>query len=186
MKKILFGLSAIALLTLSGCVTTPSQPLSFDQLGRYSSTPVNSSSYRIRFEARPNMSFSDAEEITLVKAAQVTLQQGFQFFKVIDDPSNRSQKPPRQAVVYPQNFGYPYGYGYRRYPGIWSDPFYNTPQVINIDPAQVSYTIECYKNHNSAPKEAFDARLILQSLGAKYGLGPRGEVLIPQAAPTSK
>ena len=61
---------------------------------------------------------------------------------------------------------YPYGY-YRRYPGFWPDPFYDMPRVVNIDPVQVSYTIECYKDQKKAPDDAFDTYLILKSLGQK-------------------
>jgi hypothetical protein len=62
----------------------------------------------------------------------------------------------------------------------WNDPFYDMPQVVNIDPVQISYTIECYKDKKSSPNDAFDARLILQSLGPKYGVSPTGQVLQPQ------
>ncbi len=176
MKKLFIAATIGASLTLAGCATTPSKPLTFDQLGQFSSTPLNAQTFRISFKASPNMSYGTAEEITLVKAAQATVQKGFQFFKVLDDPSNRTQQPPRQAVVYPSPPPYPYGY-YRRYPGFWPDPFYDMPRVVTLDPTQVAYTIECFKNEKSAPKDAFDARLILQSLGPKYGLSSTGEVL---------
>ena len=179
MKKSLSGISMVALLTLSGCVTTPSQPRTFDQLGNFSITPLNSQTYRVSFQGSPNMSFGVAEEITLLKAAQTSAFQGYQFFKVLDDPSNRSQQRPRQAVVYPAPM-HNYGFGYRRFPGYF-DPYYNfLPQVVNVDPVQVSYTIECFKDKKVAPSDAFEAKLILQSLGAKYGVSPTGQVLLPQ------
>ena len=177
MKNSIIGLTMVIAIALSGCATTPSKPLTFDQLGQFSNTPLNAQSYRIRFQARPNMSFGTAEEITLVKAAQTTVQNGFRYFKVLDDPSNRNQ-PPRQAVVYSSPMYYPYGY-YRRYPGLWPDPFYDMPHVVTIDPVQVSYSIECYKDQKKAPDDAFDAYLILKYLGQKYGLGPNGQVLPP-------
>ncbi|UOH74932.1 hypothetical protein MOW08_14745 [Acinetobacter schindleri] len=190
MKKTIIALAFASTALLSGCVTTPSKPLTFDQLGQYSTTPLNAQTYRISFKARPNMSFGTAEEITLVKAAQTTVQNGFQFFRVLDDPSNRSQQPPRQAIVYPAPSVYPYGYyrpyGYsRRYPGFWPDPFYDMPYRVTVEPAQIAYTIECFKQAQ-APKDAFDARLILQSLGAKYGLSPTGEILQPQPVTMTK
>ncbi|KAA5556945.1 hypothetical protein F3G51_32235, partial [Pseudomonas aeruginosa] len=70
MKNTLLGLGIVAALSLTGCATTPSKPLTFDQLGQYSTTPLNANTYRISFQARPNMSFGTAEEITLLKAAQ--------------------------------------------------------------------------------------------------------------------
>ncbi|OAL77969.1 CC0125/CC1285 family lipoprotein [Acinetobacter terrae] len=184
MKNSIMGLSMVVAIALSGCATTPSKPLTFDQLGQFSNTPLNAQSYRISFQARPNMSFGTAEEITLVKAAQTTVQNGFRYFKVLNDPSNRNQ-PPRQAVVYSTPMYYPYGY-YRRYPGFWPDPFYDMPRVVNIDPVQVSYTIECYKDQKKAPSDAFDAYLILQSLGPKYGLSPTGQVLPPPVPTKTK
>ena len=185
MKKLMFAAALSAGAILSGCATAPSKPLTFDQLGQFSATPLNAQTFRISFNASPNMSYGTAEEITLVKAAQATVQKGFQFFKVLDDPSNRSQQPPRQAVVYPSPSPYPYGY-YRRYPGFWPDPFYDMPRVVTLDPTQVAYTIECFKNAKAAPQDAFDARLILQSLGPKYGLSPAGEILPAPAQPAAK
>ncbi len=186
MKKILIGLAVATTLTITGCATLPSKPRTFDQLGQFSNTPPNAKTYRISFVADSNMSYGTAEEITLVKAAQTTLKNGFRFFKVMDDPSNRSQKPPRQAVVYPNPPMYgPYGY-HRRHPAFWPDPFFDAPQVVNVEPAQVSYTIECFKDQKSAPQEAFDASLILQSLGQKYGLSPKGDVLQPEPSTPAK
>lgn len=178
MKKIFFGLAIVGLFALSGCVTTPSKPRTFDQLGQFSNTPLNNKTYRISFVADSNMSYGTAEEITLVKAAQTTLKNNFRFFKVMDDPSNRAQKPPRQAIIYPTPPIYGPGY-YRRHPAFWNDPFFNTPQVVNVESAQVSYTIECFEDQKSAPPDAFDAKLILQSLGQKYGLSATGDVLQP-------
>ena len=169
-------------LAFTGCASLPHKPRTFDQLGQFSSYPLNSQSFRIGFKADSSVSYGAAEEITLVKAAQTTLKNGFRFFKVLNDPSNMAQKPPRQAVVYSSpSMYYPYGY-YRRHPAFWPDPFFDTPQVVNLDPVEVSYTIACFKDQKTAPSDAFDATLILRSLGAKYGLGPNGEVLMPQPA----
>lgn len=185
MKKSLICITMMTALTLSGCATTPSKPRTFDQLGQFSTTPLNAQTYRISFQGSPNMNLGMAEEITLLKAAQTAVVHGQQFFKVLDDPSNRSQQAPRQAVVYPNNsYPYGYGYGFRRFPGFY-DPFYNTPQVVNIDPVQISYTIVCFKDQKAAPNDAFDARLILQSLGQKYGVSPLGQVIQPQGTSES-
>lgn len=175
MKKYLYATALASLLFVTGCATTPSKPQTFDQLGKFSTIPLNQNMYRISFQAPLRMDWGTAEEITLLKAAQTAMQNGFPFFKVLNDPSNRMTQAPRQAVVYSAPTYYPYGV-YNRYPGYWSDPFYGSREVVDIDPIQVIYSIECFKP-NAAPQEAFDARLILQSLGAKYGLSPTGQVL---------
>lgn len=167
-------------LWLSACATTSSTtPKSFDQVGQFSSYPLNAQSYRISFKAPNNMGQATAEEITLLKSAQVTVQQGYQYFKVVNDPSSQVQ-PARTAVVYPQPFYYPYrsAYGYSPF---YDDPFFNPPRVVQIEPVQISYHIELFKENNQ-PQDAFDARLILQHLGAKYGVSTTGQTITPKSA----
>lgn len=67
MKNLLLATAVVASLTLAGCATTPSKPLTFDQLGQFSNTPLNAQTFRIGFKTSPNMSYGTAEEITLVK-----------------------------------------------------------------------------------------------------------------------
>jgi len=178
MKSLLMCTPLLLTLTFAGCATVPAKPRTFDQLGQFTAYPLNNKTYRVGFQADNNLSYGTAEEITLLKAAQTTVKNGFRYFTVVDDPSNARHKAPRQAVIYPTPSYYPYGY-YRRHLAFWPDPFYDT------DPIQVSYTIECFKTQQQAP-DAFDAQLILQSLGPKYGLSPTGEVLQPPAPPQNK
>lgn len=180
--KFLLSFTLILGVALTGCTITPSKPLTFDQLGQFSAYPLNAQSYRIDFQARSNISYGTAEEITLLKAAQTTIQNGYRYFKVQNDPSNRAQKPPRQAVVYPSPMYSSYSV-YHRNPYYWRDPFFDQPRLVNVDPIQVSYTIECYKDQSNQPSDAFDATLILKSLGQKYGIGSNGQVLTPSTAP---
>ncbi|MDO4223862.1 MAG: hypothetical protein Q4D05_07540 [Acinetobacter sp.] len=154
-----------SMILFTACATTGTrQPISFDQIGHFSSYPLNAQSYRVSYKAPSSMSYSMAEEVALIKAAQAALKQGYPFFKVLQDPSNQ-QATPRQAVVYPQPLYYPHGYR----TSLWDDPFFNRPQIVQIDPTEVSYTIQLFKEQAQA-NDAFDARLILQNLGAKYGV----------------
>ncbi|HBN3906980.1 TPA: hypothetical protein L2I30_002460 [Acinetobacter baumannii] len=50
----------------------------------------------------------------------------------------------------------------------------------------MSYTIECYRDQKQAPQDAFDATLILKSIGQKYGLSPTGELLPPPEPPVKQ
>ncbi|MDQ8937019.1 CC0125/CC1285 family lipoprotein [Acinetobacter rudis] len=187
MKKIYIGLLLVAMGSLSACSTLPSKPLRFDQLGHFEAYQLSTQIYRVSFKTDRSLSYGTAEEIALLKSAQTTVKNGFAFFKVLDDPSNRNQKAPRQAVVYPAPTYNPYPYGYYRgrHAPFYDPFFYNQPQIVQIDPTEVSYSIECFKNKASAPNDAFEARLILQSLGPKYGVGPTGDVL-PVEAPQTK
>ena len=182
MKTIYLCSTLLLCFALSGCASVASKPKSFNQLGQFSTYPLNQHTFRVSFQAGHDIGYGTAEEIALVKAAQTTLQQGFRYFRVQDDPSNARHKIQRQAVIYPSPMYRPYGY-YRRYP-VFADPFYDLPQVVNLDPIEISYTIEFFQQQQPS-SEAFDAQLILQTLGEKYGLSPTGEVLRPSVATPS-
>lgn len=181
---------SIVLATLVGCASTPKQPRTFNQLGQFQEIPLNENSYRIGFRTHPDASYGYAEEVTLLKSAQVTVQQGFDAFKVIDDPTNRTnQQQQRQTVVYPSrpyysSFGFHdrfYDPFYRPY---WHDPFFDTPYVVNVDPVEVAYTIQMFQS-NMAPSDAFDARRILEAIGGKYGLRADGSVILASPTPNT-
>lgn len=154
-------------LMLGGCATLNAPP-TFNQLGNFSTYPLNAQTFRIRFDARQNISYGTAQEIALVQSARTTIQQGFRYFEVMNDPSNRNA-PPRQSIVYNNN------------PVLFPRPFLNpwndVPQVITTEPSEVSYTINCYKTAQNP--NAFDAKLILQNLGAKYGINENGAIIVP-------
>lgn len=187
MKNIYLSLLLVATSALTACASFPSKPLTFNQIGQFESYPLNAQNFRINFSTNRNISFGTAEEVTLLKAAQTSFKNGYPYFKVIHDPSIGTPQPPRQAVVYPAPIynPYPYGYyrgGHRHGYGPYYDPFfYNPPpQVVTVEPTEVSYTIECFKDKNAAPNDAFDAHIILQSLGPKYGLNAQGDIIQPQ------
>lgn len=179
MKIIQCGLVVVSMVLLSACTTVAKTTKSFDQMGQFSHYPLNTHTYRISLQVPQHISYATAQEMTLLKSAQITVQQQYQYFKVLQDPSYSNQAP-RQAVVY----NTPHYYSPFYHP-FYYDPFFNTPQIVQIDPVQVSYHIEMYKE-NQQPKEAFDARLILQSLGQKYGVSATGETLIPAVEHTKK
>lgn len=187
MKKnsVFIGVTLAALLTLSGCATF-STPRTFNELGQFSTYQLNQSTFRVGLRSNSNMSYGVAQEIALVKAAQITVQNGFQYFKVLNDPSQQNH-PPRQAVVYPMSTGpmfRPYGFYGPRY-GYWGGPWNDFPQVITVEPNEVAYNIECFKSSQNYPKDAFDAMLILKSLGLKYGVTENGTLSAPHPIKTT-
>lgn len=177
MHHIITKLGICCSVLLLGCATVPKQPKTFDQLGHYQTIPLNSATYRISFKADDNdLSYGSAEEITLLKAAQVTVQQQYDFFKVLNDPSNQfNQRNQRKVTVYHNRPYYPYGRFHGPY---WYDPFYDSPYSVYAEPVEISYSIQVFKK-DQAPHDAFDAHRILHSLGGKYGLAADGSNLPP-------
>lgn len=163
------------ILTSLGCVN---QPLTYDQLGKFSAYPLNKNMYRISYVANDNINYSEAQNIILIKASQTTLQNGYQYFVIYNNPTSVYQKP-QTTVTYSQNYwdegwnGNAWGWGGDP---LWSN-YYSEPEIMTTTPAEIAYTIECFKNANKAPKNALNASLILQTLGIQYGVAPTGQIL---------
>lgn len=170
LKLLFIGAGLSLMLGLAGCASTPAKQRNFHDLGQFSVYPMNQQTYRITFKSDRDIRFGQAEEIALLKAAQTTIQQGFRYFKVLNDPSNLQQKPRREVIYTPPPIYYGGYYG-RRHGGFFG-PYFDLqfPYYYESDPVEVSYTIECYKNDKTMPADAFDALLIFQTLGQQYGL----------------
>lgn len=166
---------------LNACTSMPKSTKSYDLSQHFSAIPLNEQSYRIRLQAPAHFSQATAEEMTLVKSAQMTIEQGFSHFKVVNAPHEQA---PRQTVVYhqptyPAFYAPHYAHYYSRNPAYYSflnDPFFNPPTtVVYSEPVDVVYQIEMYKEN--IPQDAFDARLILQHIGQKYGISSTGKAI---------
>lgn len=183
MPKILLPL--LICIVLSACASSPKSSPQLHLNTHFSTIPLNNQSYRIRLQAPTNMSQGTAEEMTLVKSAQLTVQQGYTHFKLLNDPNQ--QQTPRQTAIYQQPIYLPlYSPYYSRYHAnpyfhsFLDDPFFNPPTtVIYNEPIDIVYHIEIFKEN--IPNDAFDARLILQHLGQKYGVSSTGDIISPQA-----
>lgn len=173
---------------VAGCA--PDAPLSFNQLGDFSAYPLNKQVFRISYTANNNISYSAAQNITLIKAAQTTIQNGFHYFIVMNNGSSVHKQPQKQ-IAYSDGYGggywgggpgfYDGGWGPGAWgPPVWNDPFYGVPQVVTTGPAEIAYNIQCFDNLQQAPHNAYDASLILQTIGQKYGVSPTGQVIIQQ------
>lgn len=170
-----FGLCALLLVAVSGCSTF--QPQNINQLGQFSSYPLNTQTFRVSAKTTPNISYGMTQEMTLVKAAQITIQNGFSDFKILNDPSSINQ-PPKQTVIYTPPL---LGFRPHRFYSPWDD----ASPIISQEPNEVAYSITCYKKTQTIPTDAFNATLILKSLGAKYGVAENGDILSPQTKKTS-
>ncbi|MFN3455771.1 MAG: (d)CMP kinase, partial [Pseudobdellovibrio sp.] len=49
------------------------------------------------------------------------------------------------------------------HPAFWPDPFYDVPRVVDIDPVQVSYSIQCFKDRKVAPLQAASDAFIVDT-----------------------
>jgi hypothetical protein len=175
--------AAAAGLVLAGCATsgTPYQPASAGRsAGGYSEVRIAPDRYRVTFAGNTFTSRDTVEGYLLYRAAELTVDQGNDWFRIVDREMEREVR----SEVTPDPFYRPwYGPGYvywrpdwryyRRSPG-WSawypyagDPFWAT----HVDVRQVErfeVTAEIVMGRGAAPSDdgrAFEAREIMARLG---------------------
>ncbi|MFZ3192939.1 MAG: hypothetical protein WA154_07020 [Moraxellaceae bacterium] len=187
----LVGLCAVL---LSSCASL--QYRSFSSLGQFEDFQLNDELYRVRYVGNGYTSQSEAEQIALVQAARITVQNGYRYFSVVEDGSVSRvvpQQRPWNAGLgvyggYGSGYYYPYSHP-NMYGGGWylHDRF-QSAYFSNwdfMDRVQVNYTIAVTKT-KSRQQTQFDAQTILRSLGTRYRLNPDGSEIPRGAAQPAK
>jgi hypothetical protein len=165
---------------LAGCATpTPYQPLApgAEAAGGFSEVRVEPNRWRVTFSGNTVTSRETVEGYLLYRAAELTTQQGFDWFEIVDRNTERSG----YTYIDPDPFYSPWygGYGYWRpywrywgaggwnswYPG-WGGPFWaDTIDVHTVN--RFDATAEIFLGHGPKPADnprAFDARQVVENL----------------------
>ena len=179
---------SLSALLLTSCASL--QQRSFSSLGQFEDFQLNDQLFRVRYVGNGYTSQSEAEQIALVQAARITLQNGFRYFAVVEDGSVRRVVPQQRAWNtglgvyggYGSGYYYPYAYnsGWYLHDRFQSSYFSNWDFM---DRVQVNYTIAVTKIKSNQQVQ-FDAQTILRSLGTRYRLNPDGSELQKGTNPT--
>jgi hypothetical protein len=176
-RRALLALGSAAALALAGCATpTPYQPLT-GSAGGYASQRIEPNRYRVFFAGNSMTSRDRVENYLLFRAAELTLENGYDSFTIVDRATDRNV----ETRVYPDPFPTgPYGWWrpswryYGRYGGGYGwrswDPWYGGPfwaNSVDISTVQRFEATAEIVLERGAPQGArsFDARQVLQNLG---------------------
>jgi len=179
MKRTAATLAAVLALSLglASCETaTPYQPLSSGNAvsGGFTDKKLDDTHYRVTFEGNTMTSREQVETYLLYRAAELTVNQGFDWFEMVD------RKTRNTGATYVDTFygpGYAWGYwrpywrfhgrfGWGRWDPYWGGPFWDGYALDTID--QYSAVAEIALGHGPKPADdpkAFDARQVMQNLG---------------------
>jgi hypothetical protein len=190
MKRVLTA--ALAALALSACATaTPYQPAGPNNRNGFSEYQVESNRFRVSFHGNSVTSRETVEAYLLFRAAELTLQNGYDWFETVDRNTERDTRyvatpdPLYSSPFYgPRLAPYWGGYGpywrpyWRTYGyGRWSawDPFW--PRDVDVRAiTRYEANAEIVMRRGPRPAgnpEAFDAREVVQNL--------QGRVIRPAA-----
>ncbi|THD68265.1 hypothetical protein [Phenylobacterium sp.] len=169
---------------LSACVgPTPYQPFvkGSANAGGYSETRIESNRWRVSFSGNALTSRETVEGYLLFRAAEVTLQNGDDWFAIVDRQTDRNAR----TYVDPDPFYHPWygpGFGYWRPSwryrgrgfGGWQtwDPLYGDPffadRVDTVQNFEASAEIITHKGAKPADDpRAFDAHAVVENLKPK-------------------
>ena len=174
---------AVALgMGLAACATpTPYQPNLPGQKasGGYSELRLEPNRFRVNFQGNTLTSRETVEGYLLFRAAELTVQQGFDWFAMVDRNTERDARTyiepdplyspwygPRYSFWRPSWRYYGLGYGWRTWDPFFGDPFWaNRMDVRTVERFEAS--AEILMGRGAKPQndpKAFDARAVMENL----------------------
>jgi hypothetical protein len=198
MKRLLLAGALAAATALTACATpTPYQPATFTSRGPvngFSEAPLTQNRWRVTFSGNTVTSREQVEDALLLRAAELTLQQGFDTFTPVNRATEREVRysaSPRFGSSFGSGFGYsrfggypywsPYwraygaGFGWRPFGhygrfgsgfGFGYDPFFDDISVREIDRYEASAEIVMNRGAINDP-QAFNAREVFANLSPR-------------------
>ncbi len=167
MKRARIAVLALAGLGVAACATTPDyRPSSSPNGVGYSEQIIESDRYLVTFRGSTSSPRDKVESSLLLRAAEVTLNAGYDYFTVIEKESDTKSR------FYPSSFGPSrYGFGYSFYhPRVgWRysyDPFWNAPTYSEATQYEISAEIRLGLGEKPEDADrAFDAREVVRNVG---------------------
>jgi hypothetical protein len=174
--KSLRNASLLLCIAAAACTSpTPYRPASAgsDHTG-YSSRQIESNRYRVSFAGNSMTSRETVERYLLYRAAELTVQRGYDWFAMADRQTERHTNTYVDQPFGAGDYGY-WGpawryrssrFGWHNWDPYWGDPFWDrSVDVTTVD--RYEATAEIYMGRGPKPvgdRHAFDARDVLDRL----------------------
>jgi hypothetical protein len=162
-------LSILALLVglLSGCVT-PYQPKSFS--GGYSESQLGTNMFTVTFQGNSNTSYELAADFCLLRSAEITLENGFRYFVVVESKKDFRDllltRPTQSYTTWSAYASGNYAHGSAGTATSGGQTFFiATPGAEN--------TILCFKEKPEVDGLVFDAEFVTKAMRKKYNMSDK-------------
>jgi len=180
-KSVAFAVALAVSAGLAACATpTPYQPIvrSGSASGGFSELRLEPNRFRVNFAGNSLTSRETVEGYLLFRAAELTVQSGFDWFAIVDRDTDKKVR----TYVEPDPFYRPWygsygfwrpswryygrGFGWRGWDPFWGDPFWaDRVDVRTIEKFEASAEIVMGKGAKPADDvKAFDARAVIDNL----------------------
>jgi hypothetical protein len=166
---------ASAALALSACATaTPYGPAGYDSRYGYSEQRIDSDRFRVSFAGNSVTSREQVEMGLLLRAAEITVQNGHDWFATVERATDRDVRyqatpDPFYYDRYSPFWGPRWRFYHRGYWSPWRyDPFGSDLNVREIDRYEATAEIVMGRGPKPAgDPNAFDAREVIDNLGPR-------------------
>ncbi len=170
---------------VSACATaTPYQPNIPGQAvsGGFSEQRLESDRFKVTFAGNSLTSRDTVEAYLLYRAAELTVQQGYDWFTIVERDVERDrrtyvERDPFYRPWYGPSYGYwrPYwryyggGFGWRTWDPYWGDPFWaDRMDVRTVEKFEATAEIVMRRGPKPADDaRAFDARGVMENIGPR-------------------
>ncbi len=156
-------LIAFVVLFLQGCATTY-QKSGFS--GGYSETQLDENVFNVSFRGNGYTGRERVADFTLLRSAELTIENGYKYFAIIDANSYTSHSTYTTPTT-SHTTGSAYGYGNYAYGSATTTT--TGGQTYNISKPSSSNTIVCFKEKPESVY-TYNAEFIFKNIRNKYGI----------------
>lgn len=160
------------MLTLGACASTPDY-VAADSAGDYGhyTRKISDDRYRVNYNGRRSTDLQDARDYAMLRAAELTLNKGYDWFQIIDRETSTTESRESQPQF---GFGVQEARHYETRCGLVSCTTYSRPsrysslQISNHRPeTRHSHSIEIVMGKGKVPENGnyYDARAVAESIG---------------------
>ena len=156
-----------SLIVLSACTSLPNyREARFEGSYGYSQQAIESDRFRVTFTGNSATELEMVEHFLLYRAAELTLEQGFDHFLVVTrDTETEIQTRRRLDGFYRSPYGFHHRYWHPRYGWYhWYDPFWDDFNVEQIAMHEAQAEIVLRRGPAPDTVNAYDAREVIANL----------------------
>ncbi len=176
-KILLISISIISIASLSGCaghpMSTPYQPDKGSFRGGYKDIQLSENMYKVSFKGNAYLSQSTTKDYTLLRSAEVCLENGFDYFSVVGSNSSVDHSLYQQAGTLNT---------YQPMAGGPSSVTYEAGKNIIFKKPTSENNIVCYNDENSY-RNSYNARMTIKSMINSYSINYNKPHLLNKQSP---